>query len=74
MLFDAEIAGGGAVGSFLDCELQLAGVSVPVLERMEDPHSPWDNNHDQRVHFRLSQSSKIDIHWPSSLTQGLTIS
>jgi 2-polyprenyl-6-methoxyphenol hydroxylase-like FAD-dependent oxidoreductase len=51
MLFDAVIAGGGAVGSFLDCELQLAGVSVPVLERMEDPHSPWDNNHDQRVHF-----------------------
>jgi 2-polyprenyl-6-methoxyphenol hydroxylase-like FAD-dependent oxidoreductase len=28
------------VGLFLACELQLAGVSVVVLERMEDPHSP----------------------------------
>jgi FAD binding domain len=34
------IAGGGPVGSFLACELRLAGVSVLVLERMEDPHSP----------------------------------
>jgi 2-polyprenyl-6-methoxyphenol hydroxylase-like FAD-dependent oxidoreductase len=40
MVYDVVIAGGGPVGSFLACELQLAGVSVLVLERMEDPHSP----------------------------------
>jgi 2-polyprenyl-6-methoxyphenol hydroxylase-like FAD-dependent oxidoreductase len=38
--YDVVIAGGGPVGSFLACELQLAGVSVLLLERMEDPHSP----------------------------------
>jgi 2-polyprenyl-6-methoxyphenol hydroxylase-like FAD-dependent oxidoreductase len=38
-MYDAVIAGGGPVGLFLACELQLAGVSVVVLERMEDPHS-----------------------------------
>ena len=40
MIYDVVIAGGGPVGSFLACELKLAGVSVLVLERMEDPHSP----------------------------------
>ena len=40
MTYDIVIAGGGPVGLFLACELQLAGVSVVVLERMEDPHSP----------------------------------
>src|ERR1700722_7905636 len=40
MAHDVVIAGGGPVGLFLACELQLAGVSVIVLERMEDPHSP----------------------------------
>jgi 2-polyprenyl-6-methoxyphenol hydroxylase-like FAD-dependent oxidoreductase len=40
MPHDVIIAGGGPVGLFLACELGLAGVSVLVLERMEDPHSP----------------------------------
>jgi 2-polyprenyl-6-methoxyphenol hydroxylase-like FAD-dependent oxidoreductase len=40
MIYDVVIAGGGPVGSFLACELQLASVSVLLLERMEDLHSP----------------------------------
>src|SRR5580692_11819279 len=40
MAYDVVIAGGGPVGLFLACELALAGTSVLVLERMEDPHSP----------------------------------
>ena len=40
MSYDVVIAGGGPVGLFLACELGLAGVSVLVLEKMEDPHSP----------------------------------
>jgi 2-polyprenyl-6-methoxyphenol hydroxylase-like FAD-dependent oxidoreductase len=40
MIYDVVIAGGGPVGLFLACELRLAGVSVLVLERMEDPRSP----------------------------------
>jgi 2-polyprenyl-6-methoxyphenol hydroxylase-like FAD-dependent oxidoreductase len=38
--YDVIIAGAGPVGLFLSCELALAGTSVLVLERMEDPHSP----------------------------------
>lgn len=34
------IAGAGPVGLFLACELRLAGLSVLVLERADDPHSP----------------------------------
>jgi 2-polyprenyl-6-methoxyphenol hydroxylase-like FAD-dependent oxidoreductase len=40
MAYDVVIAGGGPVGLFLACELGLAGVSVLVLEQMEDSHSP----------------------------------
>jgi 2-polyprenyl-6-methoxyphenol hydroxylase-like FAD-dependent oxidoreductase len=39
-MYDVVIAGGGPVGLFLACELSLAGVSVVVLERMEDPRTP----------------------------------
>ena len=39
MTHDVVIAGAGPVGLFLACELRLAGVSVLVLERAEDPHS-----------------------------------
>jgi 2-polyprenyl-6-methoxyphenol hydroxylase-like FAD-dependent oxidoreductase len=34
------VAGAGPVGLFLARELRLAGLSVLVLERQEDPHSP----------------------------------
>ncbi len=37
---DVLIAGAGPVGLFLACELRLAGVSVLVLEKAADPHSP----------------------------------
>ncbi len=40
MDYDVIIAGAGPVGSFLACELSLAGVSVLVLEKMADPTSP----------------------------------
>jgi 2-polyprenyl-6-methoxyphenol hydroxylase-like FAD-dependent oxidoreductase len=39
-MYDVVIAGGGPVGLFLACELQLAGTSVLVLERMVDPRTP----------------------------------
>ncbi len=39
-MYDVVIAGGGPVGLFLACELSLTGVSVVVLERMEDPRTP----------------------------------
>ncbi len=38
--YDVLIAGGGPVGLFLACELRLAGLSVLVLEKAEDPRSP----------------------------------
>lgn len=40
MVYDVVIAGAGPVGLFLACELRLAGVTVLVLERAEDPRSP----------------------------------
>lgn len=40
MFYDVVIVGGGPVGLFLACELRLAGISVLVLERIEDFHSP----------------------------------
>lgn len=39
-IYDVVIAGAGPVGLFLACELRLRGLSVLVLERAEDPHSP----------------------------------
>src|SRR6202044_3275880 len=39
MVYDVVIAGGGPVGLFLACELRLAGASVLVLEKMNDPRS-----------------------------------
>jgi flavin-dependent dehydrogenase len=38
--YQVVIAGAGPVGLFLACELRLAGISVLVLERMQDPRSP----------------------------------
>lgn len=40
MTYGVVIAGGGPVGLFLACELQLAGVSTLVLEKMPSPESP----------------------------------
>ncbi|MGC1294092.1 MAG: FAD-dependent monooxygenase [Alloacidobacterium sp.] len=36
MTYDVVIAGGGPVGLFLACELRLAGISVLVLEKLQD--------------------------------------
>ncbi|HEX4382645.1 MAG TPA: FAD-dependent monooxygenase [Myxococcales bacterium] len=40
MIHDVIIVGAGPVGLFLACELRLAGLSVLVLEQLEDPQSP----------------------------------
>jgi 2-polyprenyl-6-methoxyphenol hydroxylase-like FAD-dependent oxidoreductase len=40
MTYDVLIAGGGPVGLFLACELQLAGASVLLLEKNESPSMP----------------------------------
>ena len=37
---DVLIAGAGPVGLFLACELRLAGASVLVLEKADEPYSP----------------------------------
>ncbi|HEX4340635.1 MAG TPA: FAD-dependent monooxygenase [Polyangiaceae bacterium] len=39
-VYDVIIAGAGPVGLFLASELRLSKLSVLVLERLEDPHSP----------------------------------
>ena len=44
MAYEVVIAGAGPVGLFLACELRLAGVSVLVLERMEDTRPPLKAN------------------------------
>ena len=38
--YDVLIAGGRPVGLFLACELRLAGVSVLLLERNQNPSTP----------------------------------
>ena len=40
LVYDVIIAGAGPVGLFLASELRLAKLSVLVLEKAEDPHSP----------------------------------
>jgi 2-polyprenyl-6-methoxyphenol hydroxylase-like FAD-dependent oxidoreductase len=40
MDYNVVIAGAGPVGLLLACELRLAGVSVLVLEKLEDPNQP----------------------------------
>jgi 2-polyprenyl-6-methoxyphenol hydroxylase-like FAD-dependent oxidoreductase len=40
LVYDVIIAGAGPVGLFLASELRLAQLSVLVLEKLEDPHSP----------------------------------
>src|ERR1700735_2274702 len=37
---DVIISGAGPVGLFLACELALAGRSVLIVEKAENPHSP----------------------------------
>src|ERR1700679_2852635 len=44
LIYDVVIAGAGPVGLFLACELRLAGISVLVLERMQDTHTPLKAN------------------------------
>ncbi len=39
-MYDVIIAGAGPVGLFLAGELRLAKLSVLVLEKSDDPHSP----------------------------------
>ncbi|MBC8736394.1 FAD-dependent oxidoreductase [Paraburkholderia sp. UCT31] len=39
-IYDVVIAGAGPVGLFLACELRMLDLSVLMLERAEDPHSP----------------------------------
>jgi 2-polyprenyl-6-methoxyphenol hydroxylase-like FAD-dependent oxidoreductase len=39
-IHDVVSAGGGPVGLVLACELRLLNLSVVVLERSEEPHSP----------------------------------
>lgn len=40
MTYDVVVAGGGPVGSFLACELSLAGASVLLLEKNENATTP----------------------------------
>jgi 2-polyprenyl-6-methoxyphenol hydroxylase-like FAD-dependent oxidoreductase len=40
MTYDVLIAGGGPVGLFLACELRLAGTSVLLVEKAQNPNTP----------------------------------
>lgn len=44
MDYEVVIAGAGPVGLFLACELRLAGISVLVLEKMEETRTPLKMN------------------------------
>jgi len=44
LAYQVVIAGAGPVRLFLACELRLAGISVLVLERMEDTRTPLKAN------------------------------
>ena len=46
LAYQVVIAGAGPVRLFLACELRLAGISVLVLERMEDTRTPLKANLD----------------------------
>ena len=40
LVYDVIISGAGPVGLFLACKLALAGCSVLIMEKEENPHSP----------------------------------
>jgi 2-polyprenyl-6-methoxyphenol hydroxylase-like FAD-dependent oxidoreductase len=44
MNYEVVIAGAGPVGLFLACELRLAGVSVLLLEKLEETRTPLKTN------------------------------
>ncbi|CAI6290065.1 unnamed protein product [Periconia digitata] len=67
--FQVIIVGAGPVGLFLACELALAGVSVLVLERDEDPNSIWK---EQPLGRRGLQPSAIESFYRRGLLEKIT--